>query len=445
MDGEDPERTARTVATPRPRSRRRPGRVKLRVLSGPRASAEYATDRKRVRVGRSRTADIIIEDESVSGLHFDLRITPRGVEVIDLGSTNGTSLFGREIGRAFILPGDTIVAGSCEIQLVGVDEIDVDELDELRHDGLLGTSDVMCELFAMIARLSDTRLSVLVTGETGTGKDLVAQALHRRSSRHRGPFVVLDCAALSTTIAESILYGHAKGVNADAEEHRPGVFEQASGGTLYLDRVAEIPLGLQAKVLGVLERGEVRRIGEERARAVDVRVVAATHQDLRAMVQRGAFREDLYFRLAQAVLEVPPLRERGDDVERIARAFLDRIEARDGLARTFTAEALAELRRHPWPGNVRELGNAIDRAAALCDGGVIQGEDLGLDRAGPVPKGVRLEDLVASGTYTAIHDAVDRFLLPKALEQAGSLRKAADMLGIGRKRFTSRMQKLRLY
>lgn len=445
MVDEDEQRTARTIATPRPRSRRRPGRIKLRVSTGPRAGTEYVTDRKRIRVGRSRTADVTIDDESVSGLHLDLRVTPRGVEVIDLGSTNGTSLFGRQIGRAFILPGDSILAGTCEIQLLGIDDIDVDELDELRHDGLLGTSDVMRELFATIDKLSDTRLSVLLTGETGTGKDLVSQALHRRSSRRNGPFVVLDCAALSSTLAESILYGHVKGVSTDALEDRPGVFEQANGGTLILDRVEEIPVTLQVKLLGVSSQGEVTRIGAHRSCQVDVRVVAATHRDLRAMVQRGTFREDLYFRLAQAVLEVPPLRERGDDVERIARELLDRIVARDGMPRTFAPEALALLRRHAWPGNVRELSNAIDRAAALCDDGVIWPDDFGLDRVGPAPKGVQLDDLMKSKSYAAIHEAVDRILLPTALEQGGSLRKAADMLGIGRKRLTTLLQKLRLY
>jgi DNA-binding NtrC family response regulator len=429
MDGQDDQRTARTVATPRPRSRRRPGRIKLRVLSGPQAGVEYATDRKRIRIGRSRTADLTIDDESVSGLHLDLRLTPRGVEVIDLESTNGTTLFGRQIGRACILPGDSIVAGTCGIQLLGVDDIDVDELDELRHD----------------AKLSDTRLSVLVTGETGTGKELVSLALHRRSSRRHAPFVVLDCSALSSPLAESILHGHVKGVFADALAHRAGVFEQANGGTLLLDRVGEIPLALQVRLLEVLSRGQVTRIGAHRSRPVDVRVVAATHQDLRAMVQRGTFREDLYFRLAQVVLDVPPLRERGDDIERIARVFLDRIVARNGRPRTFAPEALALLRRHPWPGNVRELSNAIDRAAALCDDGVIQPDDFGLDRVGPAHKGVQLEDLVRSRSYAAIHEAVDRFVLPRALEQAGSLRKAAAMLGIGRKRLTTLLQNLRLY
>ncbi len=446
MNGEDDQGTARTVAAPRGRrSRRRPGRIKLRVLSGPQAGAEYATDRKRIRVGRSHAADITIEDESVSGQHFDLRITPRGVEVIDLASTNGTTLFGRQIGRVFIQPGDTLTAGSCEILLLGVDEIEVDEVDELRDDGLLGNSDVMRELFAMIDRLGDTRLSVLVTGETGTGKDLVAQALHRRSARRQGPLVVLDCGALASGLAESILYGHARGAFTDAREDRPGVFEHASGGTLFLDEVGEIPLALQVKLLGVLSRGEVTRIGEHHPRKVDVRVIAATFRDLRAMIQRGAFREDLYFRFAQTVLEVPPLRERGEDIERIARAFLDRIVDRDGIPRVFAAETLAELRRYPWPGNVRELGNVIDRAGALCEDGTIWPRDLGIDRLGPAPTVLQLEELVRAGSYVAMHEALDRVVLPKILGEAGSLRKAADMLGIGRKRFTTRLHKLRLY
>lgn len=435
MDGGDDQCTARTAVTPQSRSRRRPGRVKLRVLSGSRAGTEYVVDRTRVRVGRSRTADVTIDDDSVSGLHFDLRLTPRGIEVVDLGSTNGTSLFDRQIGRAVILPGDTIAAGSCKIQLVGVDDIDVDELDELRDDGLVGASDVMRELFATTDKLSGTRLSVLVCGETGTGKDLIARALHRRSARGGGPFVVLDCAALSSPLADSIIYGHVQGAFTDAGEDRPGAFEQADGGTLLLDEIGELSLALQGKLLGALSRGEVTRVGDHRARTVDVRVVATTHRDLREMIQRGAFREDLYFRLAQAVLEVPPLRERGDDVERIARVFLTRMEERDGVRRRLAPEALALLREHRWSGNVRELSNALDRGAALSDDGTIRPDDLALDLHERVPRSTSLHmlvGLVGLDSYSAIHDAIDRVLLPKKLEQAGSLRKTAEMLGISR-------------
>jgi transcriptional regulator with AAA-type ATPase domain len=444
MGGDEKEGTDRTVSgSAAHHSRRRPRRIKLRVLNGPQAGAEYALDRKHVRVGRSRTADVTIEDESVSGQHFDLRITAEGIEVTDLGSTNGTSLFGRRIRSVFILPGDVVLAGACSIQLVGVDEIAVDEVDELRDDGLVGGSEVMREIFATIDKLGNTPLSVLVTGEMGTGKSLVAQAIHRRSSRRGRPFVVLDGAALTTALADPLLYGCAKGANPDADEDRPGVFEQADGGTVFIDEIGEIPRSHQLKILRVISRGEVIRVGEHRPRPVSMRVLASTVRDLRSMIQLGAFREDLYFRLAQSVVELPPLRERGDDVEHLARVFLERLKSRDGVPRALAPDTLAALRCHPWPGNVRELAIVMERAAALCEGGVIQPNHLALDR-GAGPRDVRLAEVMRAGSYVAMHLEFDRLILPRILEEAGSLRQAAKVLRIGRKKLTSRLVDLGL-
>jgi transcriptional regulator with PAS, ATPase and Fis domain len=218
----------------------------------------------------------------------------------------------------------------------------------------------MSELFARLAEVAPSELNVLVSGETGTGKELVAQCLHQGSSRAQGPFVVFDCSAVAATLAESELFGHERGAFTGAVCGRAGVFEQAHGGTLLLDELGELPKDLQPKLLRVLERREVRRLGSSRVIPIDIRLVAATHRNLRAEVARGAFRDDLYFRVAGALLDVPPLRERLDDLPALVEHFLSEAAPPRDL-RSVPAETWQQFRRHQWPGNVRELRNAVGR------------------------------------------------------------------------------------
>src|SRR5262245_22427199 len=235
-------------------------------------------------------------------------------------------------------------------------------------DSMIGESDSMRALFATIERVAPTDLTVLVLGETGTGKELVARSLHRRSGRGEGPFVALNCAALPATLVESELFGFERGSFTGAVAARAGHVEQAHHGTLFLDEIAEMPLGAQAKLLRVVQEKRVQRIGAARDRAVDVRIVAATHQDLAALVESRAFRRDLYHRLDEVQIHLPPLRDRGDDVERIAAAVLARIGRDLERPLRLAAAAGAALRAHDWPGNVRELENALRRAAARVAG-----------------------------------------------------------------------------
>jgi len=216
--------------------------------------AEKRIDRKKIRVGRSKSADMFIDHQSLSGLHFELRLGPKGVELFDLASKNGTMLLGRRVFHCYVHPGDTIVAGDCRIELVEVDDIEVEQRTEAREDGLLGVSDPMLEAFALLDKVARRDMHVLILGETGTGKELFSRALHRRSRRGEGPFIVLNCGALAPTLAESALFGHRRGAFTGADRDRPGVFEHANGGFLLLDEIGELPLELQVKLLLALDR-----------------------------------------------------------------------------------------------------------------------------------------------------------------------------------------------
>jgi transcriptional regulator with GAF, ATPase, and Fis domain len=233
---------------------------------------------------------------------------------------------------------------------------------------LLGESGVMEDLRAQVDKLAQLELAVLVTGETGTGKELVARSLHERGVRSQGPFVAENCSALPAELMERELFGHVEGAFTGADRDRPGLLELANGGTLFLDEVGDMPSALQVKLLRALQEREIRRVGGSQTIALDLRMVAATHKDLRAMVRDGSFREDLFFRLAAVELHVPALRERGGDVELLADHFVERHARERGVRLRLLASARAELRQYGWPGNVRELEHVIARAALLCDG-----------------------------------------------------------------------------
>ena len=238
---------------------------------------------------------------------------------------------------------------------------------EDRLGEMFGRSPAMREIFARSVKLARTPLDVLVTGETGTGKDLAARALHAASSRAKGPWVVLDCGTQGRALIEAVLFGYRRGAFTGADSDRAGFVEAAHGGTLFIDEVGELPLDLQVRLLRVLDRREVTRIGETHQRTVDIRVVAATNRDLVQMVAEGKFREDLFFRLAKARVELPPLREREDDAVFLAERFLEQIAQERGVELRLSDEARAQVASYRWPGNVRELFHAIEREAYMAD------------------------------------------------------------------------------
>ncbi len=330
------------------------------------------------------------------------------------------------------------------------------------EDALVGDAPAMQQLFRAIGRLAQAPLSVLVTGETGTGKELVARALHRESPRARAPFVALNTAAIPAELLESELFGHEAGAFTGATKRHVGRFEQAHGGTLFLDEIGDMPLALQTRLLRVLAEGEFFRVGGRELIRVDVRVVAATHQDLEAKVRDGGFRADLLHRLDVVRLRLPPLRERRGDVPRLAERFLQRAAARfDAPAKRLSRPALAQLEAHHWPGNVRELENLCWRLAALAPGDVVEVADL--HEAWGVPAGAAtpasavaagepgweaplrawaLDRLAAGapGIHAEARDRLDRVLLEAALEQTGQHRgEAAARLGVGRNTLTRKL------
>jgi two-component system NtrC family response regulator len=294
---------------------------------------------------------------------------------------------------------------------------------------LVGESPGMDKVRALITKVAPTQSTVLILGETGTGKELVARAVHDQSSRADMPFVAVNCGALPETLIESELFGHRKGSFTGADEHRVGLFEVAHGGTIFLDEIGELPKAMQAKLLRVLESGEIRRVGENKPTMVDVRVVCATHRDLQEMVAEGEFREDLVYRINTFEIYLPPLRERIDDIPELAAHLLGRLRPKGGAGPALTLDALEALKSHVWPGNVRELANAIEHATILCDSGPISADHLPaqlhrrqLSGAAAVRPGpVSLRDL----EMQAIYQALER--------HGGSKPKAAEELGISLK------------
>ena len=297
-----------------------------------------------------------------------------------------------------------------------------DELGKSRYGEIIGACDGMKEVFRKIEKVARADVSVLITGETGTGKELIARELHKRSARAKNPFVVINCGAIPENLLESELFGHIKGAFTGAIATRPGRFQAAHGGTLFLDEIGEMPLHLQVKILRALQERQVTKVGDNKAENVDIRVLAATHRNLERMVREQTFREDLFYRLNVVQLHLPALRERGEDVIVIASYLLDKYEGEfDKKVKSFSAKALTAMRRYTWPGNVRQLENRLKRAIVLCDRSQIGAEDLDITTED-------LEDILP------LADALERFrrrYIDEALERNGGNRtKTARELGV---------------
>ncbi len=337
-------------------TRRRP-QLRWTDGNGPRA----ATLDGRAVLGSAQSVDITVHDPAVSRLHLEFEAREDGVWVRDLGSRNGTFVEGVMVQCARVPDGGRVQAGSTTLQVsYEPAPAPVDLWPGDRFGPLLGRSVAMRELFARLARIAPTDSTVLLHGETGTGKELVAEALHNTSPRAQQPFVIVDCGALPENLLEAELFGHAKGAFTGAANARAGAIETADGGTVFLDEIGEMPLSMQPKLLRAIESRTVRRLGETQYRKVNVRFISATHRDLRTMVNAGAFREDLYFRLSVLPVNIPPLRQRTEDIALLVQHFLPQ-----GAAGALAPELVRELSARPWLGNVRELRNFVERAIAL--------------------------------------------------------------------------------
>jgi transcriptional regulator with GAF, ATPase, and Fis domain len=341
-------------------------RCKLVVIKGPQRGTEFVIASDVIRVGKANENDLAITDETVSRVHFEIVRDAKGYLVRDLKSTNGTFLDGAEIKEAYIRAGSVVGAGAVELKFTPFEErIEILPSEKETLGEMVGRSASMREIFGLIEKIAPTDATVLIEGETGTGKDMVARALHTLSKRTNAPFIVVDCGAVAGTLIESELFGHEKGSFTGAVAARQGAFELASGGTVFLDELGELSLDLQPKLLRVLEQRELRRVGGSKTLKVDLRVIAATRKDLRSEVEKGKFREDLYFRLNVVPITAPPLRERREDIPLLIEHFLAKLATPGQQAPNMGDSTRAALMAHDWPGNVRELRNVIERALAL--------------------------------------------------------------------------------
>jgi DNA-binding NtrC family response regulator len=366
-------------------------RLRVRVDEGPDAGASCEPgDGGAVVVGTAADNALVLGDELVSRYHVELRRTGDGVLVVDLGSRNGTWAGGVRLERAVVPPGTRLRVGATTLAVEDAGAtVTPPGAEAPRPAGLVGDSEAIRDVARLVHRLARVDSSVLIWGETGTGKEVVAQAIHDASPRRGKELVVVDCGSMPATLISSLLFGHEKGAFTGADARRAGAFERAAGGTVLLDEIGELPLEVQPSLLGVLERRTFTRVGGGQPIAADVRVLAATHRDLRAEVNAGRFRADLYYRLAVARVVIPPLRERPEDIEPLARHFAQRLTGAPELGPL--AGAMDALRAHPWSGNVRELRNVVE--AALVMGELALGDAAPAGAARPVaPPPAALDD-----------------------------------------------------
>ena len=335
--------------------------VRLAVKRGADKGAEIVATKARVVVGSAPDCDLRLTDPAVSRHHFELRLEGDGYFIRDLNSTNGIRFRGIALLEARLTASTTITIGEGTlIQIAPLRQVEEISLSAQVHfGGLIGRSHAMRAAFAALQRVAPSESTVLLEGESGTGKELAAQALHSASPRGDRPFVVVDCGAVPAELMESELFGHEKGAFSGAEQRRVGALEHANGGTVFLDEIGELPTALQPRLLRFLESRQVKRVGANHYKTVDLRVIAATNRKLRGEIAAGRFREDLYYRLAVVHVELPPLRERAEDIWLLAEHFARQFGVDpDGL---LSGDIKAMFLAHSWPGNVRELRNAVER------------------------------------------------------------------------------------
>jgi DNA-binding NtrC family response regulator len=418
-------------------------RLSLVVVEGPDEGARVALDTGTVLIGSRGDVDLVLHDRRVSRVHVEARRSDDVVRLRDAGSRNGLLIGDARVDEARLPIGARFRIGATTIAVAAEDApLQLDD-GPARFGGLMAVAAPMRRLHALLARAARADVTVLLEGETGVGKEVLARALHAESPRRDGPFLVVDCGVLSRELLGSELFGHRRGAFTGAIADRQGLFEAAAGGTVLLDEIGEMPLDLQPALLRVLETRQVRRVGDSAARPVDVRVVAATHRDLAALVREGRFREDLFFRLAVVRARVPALRDRREDLPLLA----DQILARLGTPLRPGSAELARLAGHRWPGNVRELKNALEQAVALGDGALALPDLVatgGDQPPAPAPRrrdaaaepAFAVDDLLARPFSEARDEALLRFerhYMQAALARAaGNVSRAAADVGLTR-------------
>ncbi|MEO8701393.1 MAG: sigma 54-interacting transcriptional regulator [Kofleriaceae bacterium] len=342
-------------------------RFRVTVIAGPALGASWTEPLERCAIGSHPSNDLVLDDPTVSRFHCELTIAGSRVRVRDLGSRNGTLSSGITLADGLVPADTTLALGHTQVRIeVDAAHAELAASERPAFGSLVGNSTVMREVFSQLEKVAVSDATVLIEGETGTGKEGVAEAIHEASPRSKGPFVVVDCSAIPANLLESELFGHEAGSFTGATERRIGAFEQASGGTIFLDEIGELPSDLQPKLLRALESREVRRVGGRTSIKCDLRIVAATNRDLRAEVNRATFRADLYFRLAVVKIVLPPLRDRAGDIALLVDHLLRKIGAAPARVADLTApDFVSALSAAPWPGNVRELRNHLEQCVVF--------------------------------------------------------------------------------
>ena len=404
--------------------------IDLVVIEGPDRGVRVRVAAGVTRIGTAGGNHLRLTDRAVSRVHCELRLRAHVVQVVDAGSTNGTFAEGIRVTDAELTPGAIFRVGATAIRLEAADaptRVPISRSD--RFGDLLGGSVAMRCVYAVLERLAATDTTALIHGETGTGKELAARAVHDASRRARGPFVTVDCGAIAENLIESELFGHVRGAFSGAQADRKGLFEEAEGGTLFLDEIAELPLALQPKLLRALEAREIRRVGANVSKPIDVRVVAATHRSLAQGVNDGRFREDLYYRLAVVEVELPPLRARREDLVTIAQRFYERFSGGDD---PLPESLVTAIHARAWSGNVRELRNFIERSVTL---------DPGRDRAAPISESLAPSSSAAVPVHLPMKEArvvwmeqfERRYVEALLRRTGGNVTHAAEIAGVHRR------------
>jgi DNA-binding NtrC family response regulator len=421
-------------------------RMCVEITEGVDAGLRLEFDRDYIQIGSHEDSDLRLKDDTVSRSHAAIIRTPDGILLRDLKSTNGTFVGEVRIREVYLADGGLFRVGLTTMRLTALDEtIEIVPTAETHFEKLVGISVAMREVFTVLERVAHTDLTVLITGETGTGKELASAAIHARSKRKRHPFVVFDCASVPPNLVESELFGHERGAFTGAVAPRAGLFEQADGGTIFIDELGELPLHIQPALLRVLEQREIRRVGGRQVRSVDVRVVAATNRSLQEEIAHGRFREDLYYRLAVVETHLPPLRNRKEDFSLLIAHLLDTAPMEHEVTGVDPA-VLRIFESWHWPGNVRELRNTLLRAIPFCDGPRITLQTIPDALRAGKPREPELQEkhqvsIEVPGADIAFKQAKERMThsferhyLEDLLERAdGNLSRAARLAGVDRK------------
>jgi transcriptional regulator with PAS, ATPase and Fis domain len=398
-------------------------KAKLLILSGTERGREVSIDKDVFTIGAGAQNDFIVTDEAASRRHCEIHQREGGFLLRDLGSTNGTLLQGVRVCEVYLTQGVEFQVGTTRMVFCPLQETLSYPLSSRESFGRLnGKSTTMRRVFHLAETYAKTDAAVLIQGETGTGKELLAEALHAHSPRSKQPFVVIDCGSLATGVIESELFGHAKGSFTGAGNERVGAFESAHGGTVFLDEIGELDISLQPKLLRVLEKKEVRRLGANTVRPVDVRIIAATNRNLEREVREGRFREDLYYRLSIVKIELPPLRQRKEDIPLLVRCLLKDLTGSDDVSAWSEFEKSMELfRQHDWPGNARELRNVVEMGIRGATGSTIDlGAFLTMGRLGASESesgNAEMPDLPFKESKNQLIDHFERKYIQKLLER----------------------------